>query len=343
MDVVFLRTVWLYLPDGSRERIIAQTGDDKGIGFDSLQAGVERRHYFKYDEYSITKTEKGDYVVAPVDDEYEKIYYPNGVYEYVSKVVPHGGFWEVHVRRYLTSEWRVECWSRRRFSLEHKRDGWYRQRIGLYQTDPGYELKFTDNPIHFHVSDDYDAPVSKACRYFTGEWCIWYENENGEGGFLLFDEQHYELTLCDNTLYVAEKTFDDIPSVTEKNDECAEDSAHENEVTHPSHYATLDPEPITFIRDRDYLTGSALKYIFRAGHKDGADEDVDMGKAAWYLRELVDEQGGQTAIAILRGVYWDTIDRGLAPEDRASEVRDRLTEFTSAISHDHLDSYIPEE
>lgn len=121
------------------------------------------------------------------------------------------------------------------------------------------------------------------------------------------------------------------------------DNAHENEVSHPSHYVALNPEPITFIRDKDYLTGSALKYIFRAGHKGGADENVDMGKAAWYLRELVNEQGGQTVIAILRGVYWDIIDRQLAPAGRTREVRDRLTEFMSAISHDHLSDYIPEE
>ena len=120
------------------------------------------------------------------------------------------------------------------------------------------------------------------------------------------------------------------------------DDGCENVVSHPSHCATLDPEPITFIRDKDYLTGSALKYIFRAGHKNGADENVDMGKAAWYLRELVAEQGGQTVIAILRNVYWDTIDRQLAPKDRAREVRDRLTEFMSAIYHDHLNDYITE-
>lgn len=331
MDVVFLKPVWLYLPDGSKERIIAQTGDDKSVGFDSVQCGVERRHYFKYDEYSITQTERGDYVVSPVDGEYEKIYYPNGVYEYVSKVVAHDGFWEAHVRRNSFCEWRVDCWSRRYVSLEQKHDGWYWRRIGRYKTDPGCELKFADEPIRFHVSDDYDAPVRKVCRYFTGEWCIWYEDENGGGAFLSFDEQHYELTLCDDILYV-----------TERNGGHVEDNVHENEVTHPSHYATLDPEPITFIRDKDFLTGSALKYIFRAGHKNGADENVDMGKAAWYLRELVNEQGDQTVIAILRNVYWDTIDRQLAPGDRAREVRDRLTEFASAISYDHLNNYIPE-
>ena len=340
MDVVFLKPVWLYLPDGSKERIIAETGDNTGISFDSIHAGVERKHYFKYDEYSITQTEKGDYVVSPVDDGCEKIYYPNGVYEYVSKVVPHDGFWEVHVRRYRSSEWRVECWSRRLVSLEHKRDGWYRRRIVGYQIDPGHELKFTDGPTRFHVSDDYDAPVRKICRYFTGEWCIWYENKEGGEAFLTFDEQRYELTLCDDTLYVTEKN-DDIFDITEKNSGRVEDNVHENEVIHPSHYAALTPEPIAFIRDKDYLTGSALKYIFRAGHKKGADESVDMGKAAWYLRELVTEHGDQTVIAILRNVYWDTIDRQLAPAGRAREIRDRLAEFMSAISRDHLSDYIP--
>lgn len=341
MDVVFLKPVWLYLPDGSKERIIAQTGDDKGIGFDSIHGGVERRHYFKYDEYSITQTEKGDYVVSP-KDECEKIYYPNGIYEYVSKIVQHDGFWEARVRRNFSSEWRVACWSRSRVSLERKHDGWHWRRIGKYQwTNPGYELKFTDEPIRFHVSDDYDAPVRKVCRYFTGEWCIWYENKEGGEAFLTFDEQRYELTLCDDTIYVTEKR-DDIFDITEKNGGGVEENMHENEVTHPSHYAALDPEPITFIRDKDFLTGSALKYIFRAGHKNGTDENVDMGKAAWYLRELVNEQGGQTVIAILRGVYWDTIDRQLTPERRAREVRDRLAEFMSAISHDHLNNYIQE-
>lgn len=331
MDTVFLKPVWLYLPDGSKERIIAQTGDNKGIGFDSIQAGVEQKHYFKYNEYSITQTEKGDYVVSPVDDRCEKIYYPNGVYEYVSKVVAHDGFWEVHVRRNSFCEWRVDCWNRRYVSLERKYDGWRWRRIGRYRTDPGCDVKFADEPISFRVSDDYDAPVRKVCRYFTGEWCIWYELEGVGEGFLCFDEHFDELTLDDNVLCITMKDIEDI-----------EDDVHENVVSHPSHYADLDPEPITFIRDKDYLTGSALKYIFRAGHKDGADEDVDMGKAAWYLRELVAEQGGQTVIAILRNVYWDTIDRQLTPGDHAREVRDRLTEFVSAISHDHLSNYIPE-
>lgn len=331
MDVVFLKPVWLYLPDDSKERIIAQASDDKGISFDSVHASVERRHYFKYNEYSITQTERGDYIVSPVDDGCEKIYYPNGVYEYVSKVVQHDGFWELHVRRNSFCEWRVECWSRRYVSIEQKHNGWYWWRIGRYKSDPGCELKFVNDPVCFCVSNSYYAPVKKVCRYFTGEWCIWYEGENGGEAFLSFDEQRYELTLCDDTLYV-----------TEKNIECAENDMHENEVSHPSHYAALTPEPITFIRDKSYLAGSALKYIFRAGHKNGADENVDMGKAAWYLRELVAEQGGQTVIAILRSVYWDTIDRQLAPEERAREVRDRLAGFMSAISHDHLNNYIPE-
>lgn len=323
---MFLKPVWLYLPDGSKERIIAQTGDDRGIGFDSIQAGVERKHYFKYNEYSITQTEKGDYVVSPVDDECEKIYYPNGVYEYVSKVVQHDGFWEAHVHNFANKR-RIACWSRRRISLEHKHDGWYWRQIGPHLAYVDYEVKFAGRQTRVHVPDDFEAPIRRASRYFTGEWCIWYDNGKGGEEFFSFDERHYESTLRDNVFYIEPKSG-----------ECAE-----NDVSRPSHYVTLDPEPITFIRDRDYLTGSALKYIFRAGHKNGADENVDMGKAAWYLRELVNEQGGQTAIAILRNVYWDTIDRQLAPDWRAREIRDRLTEFVSSISHDHLNNYIPEE
>lgn len=269
--------------------------------------------------------------MSPVDDGCEKIYYPNGVYEYVSKVVPHDGFWEVHVRRNSFCKRRVDCWSRRYVSLEWKHGGWYWRRIGKYKTDPGCDVKFTDGQIRFHVSDDYDAPVRKACRYFSGEWCIWYKNKDGGEAFLSFDEQLYELTLNDNVL-----------SIAMKSDEYVCDDVHENVVSHPSHYMALDPEPITFIRDKDYLTGSALKYIFRAGHKNGVDENVDMGKAAWYLRELIAEHGGQTVIAILRNAFWDTIDRQLAPEDRAREIRDRLTDFVSAISHDRLSNYIPE-
>lgn len=268
--------------------------------------------------------------MSPVDDECEKIYYPNGVYEYVSKVVQHDGFWEAHVRN-CANKRRIACWSRRRFSLEHKRDGWYWQQTGPREAYSDYEVKFAGKSILIHLSDIYEAPVKRASRYFTGEWCIWYETEDGEEAFLTFDEQRYELTLNDNVLRIAMK-----------DDGCVEDDAHENIVSHPSHYAALDPEPITFIRDKDYLTGSALKYIFRAGHKDGADENIDMGKAAWYLRELVNEQGDQTATAILRNVYWDTIDRQLAPEERAREVRDRLTEFTSTILHDSLSNYIQE-
>ena len=325
MDVVFLRQVWLYLPDGSKERIIAQTDDDKGISFDSIHGGAERRHYFKYKDYSITKTEKGDYVVSPADDECEKIYYPDGTYEYVSKIVLHDGFWEAHVRNSVNKR-RVACWSRRRFSLEHRRDGWYWQQIDPYWAYNDYDVKFAGRPIRVHVHGDFEAPVKRASRYHTGEWCIWYDNGKGGEGFLSFDEQRYESTLRDNVFYIEPK-----------GSECTE-----NVVSHPSYYATLDPEPITFIRDKDYLTGSTLKYIFRAGHKDGADENVDMGKAAWYLRELVAEQGDQTVIAILRNVYWDTIDMQLTPEKRAREIRDRLTEFMSAISHNHLNNYIPE-
>lgn len=182
--------------------------------------------------------------MSPVDDECEKIFYPSGEYEYVLKVIPHDGFWEAHIRN-LANKQRVACWSRHRVSLEHKRDGWYWQQTGPYWAYADYEVKFAGRPIRLHVSDGHEAPVKRAHRYFTGEWCIWYETEEGEEGFLSFDEQLYGLTFNDNVIYIAMK-----------DDDCIEDDVHENVVSHPSHYATLDPEPITFIRDKDYLIQS---------------------------------------------------------------------------------------
>jgi len=63
--------------------------------------------------------------------------------------------------------------------------------------------------------------------------------------------------------------------------------------TNPAHYTRLDPEPITVIESwgLGFHLGNALKYIARAGHKDGVDVSEDLAKARWYIeREL--SQGG---------------------------------------------------
>lgn len=66
-------------------------------------------------------------------------------------------------------------------------------------------------------------------------------------------------------------------------------------VNHPTHYAS-DPsgiECITITRHRNFLIGSAMKYLWRAGLKQDADkssrekEVEDLRKAVWYINERI--------------------------------------------------------
>lgn len=57
-------------------------------------------------------------------------------------------------------------------------------------------------------------------------------------------------------------------------------------VNHPSHYEeqSIKLEPIDFCERLPFCEGNAIKYCFRAGHKDGASELLDLKKARWYLK-----------------------------------------------------------
>lgn len=56
-------------------------------------------------------------------------------------------------------------------------------------------------------------------------------------------------------------------------------------VNHPAHYEeqSIHLEPIDFCERLPFCEGNAIKYCFRAGHKDGASELLDLKKAQWYL------------------------------------------------------------
>lgn len=60
-------------------------------------------------------------------------------------------------------------------------------------------------------------------------------------------------------------------------------------VNSPAHYTQGTIEVIDAIEglQLDYLRGSALKYIARAGHKEGASEATDLRKARWFLDRAI--------------------------------------------------------
>lgn len=56
----------------------------------------------------------------------------------------------------------------------------------------------------------------------------------------------------------------------------------------PSHYKRFPGvEVIQITRHLDFDSGNAVKYICRAGFKDGQDELVDLEKALWYLNDRI--------------------------------------------------------
>lgn len=62
-----------------------------------------------------------------------------------------------------------------------------------------------------------------------------------------------------------------------------------NPINHPKHY-TSDPsgvECIEITRHRNFNIGNAIKYLWRAGLKDGNSDIQDLQKAAWYIQDEI--------------------------------------------------------
>lgn len=66
-------------------------------------------------------------------------------------------------------------------------------------------------------------------------------------------------------------------------------------VNHPAHY-TSDPsgvEAIQITRHRSFNIGNAIKYLWRAGLKDGNSNTQDLKKAVWYIQDEIARLEGE--------------------------------------------------
>jgi len=65
-------------------------------------------------------------------------------------------------------------------------------------------------------------------------------------------------------------------------------------VNHPPHYTAGGIETLDFIeaKDLNFRLGNAVKYIARAGKKEGVDPIQDLEKAAFYLKREIDARKG---------------------------------------------------
>lgn len=68
-----------------------------------------------------------------------------------------------------------------------------------------------------------------------------------------------------------------------------------DEVNHPSHYNS-HPSGIECIQVTEHMTfclGNAVKYIWRAGEKNGTSAVTDLEKSVWYIQREIERLRNQ--------------------------------------------------
>ena len=65
-------------------------------------------------------------------------------------------------------------------------------------------------------------------------------------------------------------------------------------IDHPKHYNSHPSgvECISVVEHFNFNVGNAIKYIWRAGLKDGASDVEDLKKAVWYLNREIARRAG---------------------------------------------------
>ena len=65
-------------------------------------------------------------------------------------------------------------------------------------------------------------------------------------------------------------------------------------INHPQHYKRgKAPECIEVVRWMNFNLGSAMKYLYRAGLKDGNPDTQDLRKALWYIQDEINRLEGK--------------------------------------------------
>ena len=64
--------------------------------------------------------------------------------------------------------------------------------------------------------------------------------------------------------------------------------------TNPNHYKIGKSEVIGITENLGFLEGNVVKYVCRAGRKEGESRMDDLLKAAWYLARAIDNESRGT-------------------------------------------------
>ena len=77
----------------------------------------------------------------------------------------------------------------------------------------------------------------------------------------------------------------------------------------PSHYRSDDIECIEVVRHMSFCQGNAIKYLWRLGQKDAAEQELK--KALWYMDDLLEHNWPGTVVNIIdidKDIYTRTIE-----------------------------------
>lgn len=74
----------------------------------------------------------------------------------------------------------------------------------------------------------------------------------------------------------------------------------DDQVVHPNHYERWAVEPVTFIMDNglEFWRGNVIKYVMRAGLKEGQSEVTDLQKAKRYIEMRINQLEGKPPNAV---------------------------------------------
>lgn len=99
-------------------------------------------------------------------------------------------------------------------------------------------------------------------------------------------------------------------------------------INHPAHYVRWPVEVINLTERETFLIGNVLKYVLRAGAKDGATFEEDMAKARWYARRHVDNIAGrdswQAGLDSLGAHFADAVAYLTSRQEDVTEMREYL-------------------
>ena len=106
-------------------------------------------------------------------------------------------------------------------------------------------------------------------------------------------------------------------------------------INHPAHYVRWPVEVINLTERETFLIGNVLKYVLRAGAKDGATFEEDMAKARWYARRHVDNIAGrdswQAGLDSLQAHFADAEAYLTSRQEDTTEMREHLRIQLAAI------------